>query len=636
MGVTPVNLARISFNLRAFNLQEALRANQTSLYSVQNQLSTGLRFLRPSEDPLSASKTVSLDGYIDQLSEVQNNLSNVNACLLETESAMQEAVDLVREAYTVSLETVDDTHSAEEREALAVVVNSLLDQLVSVGNRKYLNTYLFAGQGADAPFSFDFDGVYYTGDDQRRTTVVDTDMSTDYFTATGTEFFQAASTRVRGAVDLNPALNAETLITDLRGTSGEGVTLGRIQVTAGTETTTIDLSGAATVGDLVDRLNAEMPTGLSASVGTTGITIVQTTLPPTTVAISDISGGQTARDLGLNVSFAVVAQAGGDLDPKLTLRTEIDDLLAGSGINPAGGLTIRNGSQVVTVNLTGVDTVEELLNRINQTGLGVSASIADDDRRLEILSVVSGTELSIEENGGNVATTLGLRSMYGGTYLSELNDGNGVDTVDGDDLRITTRDGTVVDVDLSNARTLQDVITLINTAGAGAVTASFVTTGNGLLLTDETAGGGTFQIEALNGSGAMIDLGLDVTATGNQLTGDDVNKVITDSAFTALLELREGLETDDRQLISTASQRLDRVLAEMQTVQGRMASQAQMMDLRAERVEAETDAAQILRSDVTDVDYTDAVVRFQQLQTALQANLQTASMVLNLSLLDFL
>jgi len=39
---------------------------------------------------------------------------------------------------------------------------------------------------------------------------------------------------------------------------------------------------------------------------------------------------------------------------------------------------------------------------------------------------------------------------------------------------------------------------------------------------------------------------------------------------------------------------------------------------------------------VRDVDMTDAIVRFQQLQTALQANLSTASQVLNLSLLDYL
>jgi flagellin-like hook-associated protein FlgL len=41
-------------------------------------------------------------------------------------------------------------------------------------------------------------------------------------------------------------------------------------------------------------------------------------------------------------------------------------------------------------------------------------------------------------------------------------------------------------------------------------------------------------------------------------------------------------------------------------------------------------------SDVRDVTFADAAVRFQQLQMALQANLSTASQILGMSLLNYL
>ena len=44
----------------------------------------------------------------------------------------------------------------------------------------------------------------------------------------------------------------------------------------------------------------------------------------------------------------------------------------------------------------------------------------------------------------------------------------------------------------------------------------------------------------------------------------------------------------------------------------------------------------VLAYNYFDVDMAEAIVRFQQMQTALQANLATASKVLNLSLLDYL
>jgi flagellin-like hook-associated protein FlgL len=268
--------------------------------------------------------------------------------------------------------------------------------------------------------------------------------------------------------------------------------------------------------------------------------------------------------------------------------------------------------------------------------VGVWARITDDGRSLEILSRVSGVDLYIEENGGLAATALGLRSMHAGTTLAGLNGGRGVSTVPGSDLRITTASGTTIDIDLDGAETLQDVLDRLNTGGAGAITATLASQGNGLVITDQTAGAGTLTIQPLNDSPALSGLGLDVSATGNQLVGRDVNPIRVDSPFTALLELRTGLQGDDRLTMITAGERIERVMERMQQVQGQLASQARVMADRSERVETETTATRVLLSDVRDVDIADAAVRFQQLQMALQANLSTALQVMNLSLLDYL
>lgn len=74
----------------------------------------------------------------------------------------------------------------------------------------------------------------------------------------------------------------------------------------------------------------------------------------------------------------------------------------------------------------------------------------------------------------------------------------------------------------------------------------------------------------------------------------------------------------------------------MQEVQGRLSAKAGDLLRRAERIEVETSAAEILRSDVRDTDMAETIVRFQQVQTALQANYAAAARSLGLSLLDFL
>ena len=543
----------------------------------------------------------------------------------------------VRDAHTLAIGAAGDPTTPEERRALVTAVDALLEQLVAVGNRQYDNTYIFSGhQGGRQPFELLADGVLYRGDDGRLMTILDSDLSQDSFTLSGKEVFRAVSSSVAGFRDLDPRMTAETRIKDLNGAAGNGVKLGTIVVTSGNQQIPIDLSGADTIGDVITILNDKLPAGVSAVLAPEAIHLVG----GPEIAIDETPGGQTATDLGIRTDGAVSQVIGLDLDPRVTERTNLRDLIGGAGVDLTGGLTIRNGSRAVTFNFSTAGTVEDVLNAINKSDTGVWARVAADGKRLEVFSRVSGAPLSIEENGGSAATQLGIRSMYGGRRLAALNDGTGIATVGGNDLRISTASGLNIDVDLDaldlSKATLADVLALINTAGGGAVTASLATQGNGIVITDNTTGGGALRITRLNLSPAIDGLGLNVEAQGNRLVGRDVNPIITDSAFTGLRELRQALDADDSNGISRAAVRLKRVLDDMQEVQGRLASKARGVLERELRVDGELASTQVLLSDVRDVDFTEAIVSFQKFQLALQANLATGSRAFDLSLIDFL
>jgi flagellar hook-associated protein 3 FlgL len=548
---------------------------------------------------------------------------------------MQEALDLLSEAQSLAVQATGDSISSEERQALATVADSLIDRLITVGNRKHLNTYLFSGLQTDVPFERTAGGVIYHGDAGHMQSMIDTDLTEDSFTVSGQEFFNAVSSEMRGVVDLDPAVTRATRICDLNGARGQGIEDGRIRVTTNAGTVEIDLRGVATVGDVLDRLTAELPPDLTVQLGPRGL-VFQPVGGSGPISITEVGGGHTAADLGLVGNYTGPALVGVDLDPRLTPQTRVADLSAGAGLNLSGGLAIRNGDQTAVVDFDGAETIEDVLNRINAADVGVRAAIAADGRTLTVRNCVSGSDLSIGENGGLAASVLGLRSLHGDTRLSDLNDGQGVQTVDGGDLRITTASGATINVSLAGCATLQDVLDRLNAAGGGAITAGWVTKDNGLLITDNTSGAGTLTVEALNSSNALADLGLDVTASGHQLVGRDVNPLRVDSPFTALLALESGMQRDDRAALTLAGQRLEEIIKHMQEEQGKMASRAKVMSDRADRVEAEVTATKTMLSDVRDVDFAEAAVRFQQLQLALQANLSTAARVLSLSVLDYL
>ncbi|MBL8878403.1 MAG: hypothetical protein JNG88_04715 [Phycisphaerales bacterium] len=638
MAVVPINLARVSTNLRAFNLLNTVRSQNVGMFSVQNQLATGLKYNSPSQSPTEAMMAGVFERRIETLGAAQRNLRTANAVITSGEAAMSDAISLLTQANTLATESASDTLSAEERGALAISVDSILNQMISVGNRKHLDTYLFAGFYSDQqPFELVGDGVIYRGDDNQHRAIVEADLTAEHFTLNGADFFSAVSDSVVGVIDLNPGLTSSTRVSDLRGTTGNGVQLGRVRVSDGTTTAIIDLSGAATVGDIVEKLNAELPATLEAAMDEKSILIQPGAgSAGATVSVEEDGSGTTARDLGLLSVSGGVAGATSDLDPRLTARSTLDSLNDGAGISLASDIVIRNGARNIPVDFAGAETIEDVLNRINSSDAAAWARLSDDGRRIEVRSRLSGANLYIEEAGGNSATLLGIRSLRGDTQFSEMNHGRGVHTVAGDDFRIVTASGAAIDIDVDGVSTMQELIDRINAAGGGAVTASLTPNGNGLRLIDQTSGSDTFRVEKLNLSPAIDDLGIAVASNSGVITGADHNPIRVNSPFTALMELRDALRSDDQQSITFAGQRVSDVMSRMLEAQGRMAAQARNLGDRELRLESETTATRVMHSDVRDVDISEAIVKFQQLQTALEANLQTASRIMNLSLMNYL
>lgn len=188
----------------------------------------------------------------------------------------------------------------------------------------------------------------------------------------------------------------------------------------------------------------------------------------------------------------------------------------GAGIewDQNAGLEIRNGGQTFVVDLQPAETVEDLLNLINGAGAGVLAEINAARNGINVRSRLSGTDLSIGEHGGATARDLGLRSLDEGTRLELLNYRQGVHAADGTDFTIQRRDGTLLAIDVSDARTVGDVLDLINHHAdnldpATAVVARLVASGNGIELVDDNVAGAfelTVQRELM--SQAAWDLGL--------------------------------------------------------------------------------------------------------------------------------
>ena len=658
MSSIPSNLTRIPTLLGANILQASISRTQQDILRLQIQLASGKAVNRPSDDPVATSSISVLDDVIEQHEQRLRNLSHADAVVNNVDASLGDASDLVLEAKGVGASQIGFGSDAETRANQSQVINAMLNQLVLIGNRQFQELFFFGGnKTAEAPIQELLGGLRYNGQGEG--------MITDLgqagiipITMSGEDAFGALSARVEGQFDLDPTMVGNTRLLDLNGARGLGITSGSLSADINGTVITIDLSTAHSVQDVIDTLQTEIQTvdaGATVAISAGGNAFTVVPSGGVTITFSDPGGQSTAADLGIDLAFDGVTINGADVDPKLTELTAVANL---TGITvPMGTIRIINGGQTRDVDLSGVNNVQDIINAIEGLNLGVRVEIADTGDRLNFINELSGSNMAIAEvGGGNTATELGVRSLATWTDLEDFNQGKGIQIRSGSvdpitglpdpaadlDFNVTLKDGSSFDVDLAGSLTVADVLATINaaaTAAGVAVPADFnaalAADGNGIEFTDNTAGVDT-TVTALNGSYAAGDLGILGTTTGATLTGEDRATVAVESLFSHMIALRDALLEDDEIGITIATGKLEddiSRLAEARAKAGVRGRRVADAIIREEDLQIQDLS---LRSQVQDLDFTSAAIRFSNLQQQLQAGLIITSRAFSLSLLDFL
>ncbi|MEE9604886.1 MAG: alanine:cation symporter family protein, partial [Candidatus Scalindua sp.] len=121
------------------------------------------------------------------------------------------------------------------------------------------------------------------------------------------------------------------------------------------------------------------------------------------------------------------------------------------------------------------------------------------------------------------ADQFATQKFYNETPLSELNEGMGVSIVDGADFLIKSRDGRTLEVDISRAVTVGDLLHTINNHPEnppGFVIAEIATDNNSIEITDLTHGEHEFTLVSQYNSKSIEELGF-INNDGNMNKVDD-------------------------------------------------------------------------------------------------------------------
>ncbi|RMF81865.1 MAG: hypothetical protein D6744_06655, partial [Planctomycetota bacterium] len=326
------------------------------------------------------------------------------------------------------------------------------------------------------------------------------------------------------------------------------------------ESGTIDGDGILFVdsaADIVAAINhaADNDGSITAAIDGTGLRIDSTT---GAVSLAALNGSQALADLGFAEGDFGASVSGGRLVGGVN-TTMLKTLNGGRGFT-LGQMQVAVGGASATIDLTTAETLQDVIDRLNDAGLPLHAETDASGIRLRIESDDGVTPVTITDLTGDFAAVAGLDTpaaqirsanlqkqyISETTPLSDLNAGAGVGS---GQIKITNSVGQFVRVDLTGAETIGDVIERINAAKLpgdidSGVTARINDTGDGIVLTDAAGGAGSLVVEDEDGT-AAADLHLAGSSEAGVLDGSfELNLEV--SASDTLDELVARINSESR------------------------------------------------------------------------------------------
>ncbi len=143
---------RITDSFRFRTVTENLNKSRERLTDLQEQLSTGKRLNRPSDDLGSMANAMRLRTILESNIQFQNNIGDGLTQLTAQEEALNQIYDILVGVKEIAIEGASD--SITIRDSLAQQLDLMLDNLAEIANSKFNNKYLFGGtETQSAPFA---------------------------------------------------------------------------------------------------------------------------------------------------------------------------------------------------------------------------------------------------------------------------------------------------------------------------------------------------------------------------------------------------------------------------------------------------------------------------------------------------
>lgn len=135
-----------------------LNTNKYRQENLVNQMSTGKKITRPSDDPVIAIRSLKLNSTVDKIDQFyEKNASDANSWLDLTRSALSTVMEVLSDVKKDTVKAKNSYMKVEDRDAIIKNLKMAIEEIYSTGNADSAGRSVFTGYRTDMPLSLKTD-----------------------------------------------------------------------------------------------------------------------------------------------------------------------------------------------------------------------------------------------------------------------------------------------------------------------------------------------------------------------------------------------------------------------------------------------------------------------------------------------
>jgi flagellar hook-associated protein 3 len=144
-------MMRVTQSMVTNNVLQHISDGYGKISDLQNQLSSGKKITKPSQDPVVATMGISYRTTVNHVDQYEKNVTTATKWTSTTDDALSKVDSVLQRVRELTNEASTDTYTSQQRQAAGLEISQLQQELVTIGNTQAGGQYVFSGSDTAHP-----------------------------------------------------------------------------------------------------------------------------------------------------------------------------------------------------------------------------------------------------------------------------------------------------------------------------------------------------------------------------------------------------------------------------------------------------------------------------------------------------